>query len=122
MRDETGVGAAPKGGRAASDSLGDGTKAVEKERAETFESAAGAEIDEDVFLFGKHKTGREERWRKARFRIKWETRANRRDGRNRNGAKRRLKETRNPARRADVSLIVKESAALKMRGAKFPPN
>ena len=58
MRDEPSVGATPKSGRAASDAFGDGAKAVEKERAEAFESATGAEIDEDVFLFGKHKTGR----------------------------------------------------------------
>ena len=58
LRDETGVGAAPKGGRAASDSFGDGAKTVEKEGAEAFETATGAEVDENVFLFGKHKNGK----------------------------------------------------------------
>lgn len=67
MRDETGVGATPKGGRAASNSFGDGTKTVEKERAEAFETATGAEVDKGVFLGGKHKTGKLGRLGKIAF-------------------------------------------------------
>ena len=57
-----------------------------------------------------------------RFRVKWGTRASRRIGDAAASTNRRRKEARNSARRADVPLIVKESAALQMRGANFPPN
>ena len=57
-----------------------------------------------------------------RFRVKWGTRASRRIGDAGASTNRRRKEARNSARRADVPLIVKESAALQMRGANFPPN
>jgi hypothetical protein len=81
-------------------------------------------------LIGKHKigkAGKAGKRAKVAFpdkmerRVSWERRRNRNDDES-PASERRRKKARKPIRRADVALIVKESAALKMRGAKFPPN
>ena len=110
LRDEPGVGAAPKGGRAASDSFGDGTKAVEKERAEAFETATGAEVDENVFLFGKHKNAGVG----GKFNVRRPNAAKRGKAERRKGD-----ETTGDLGERPSFLILKESAALRMEGGAF---